>query len=672
MLACLRRATLLLAASAVFGAAWITMTVLAVDHGRNERLHSRSPVVTTTSDAIAWYAETADLVAGRQFSVICLQPLDSGGAPPPGLPRWPEAGEAWLSPALVLADSDGAVRERYGRFAGVIGRVGLADPSELFVYFRPAAPAARTGDRWVAVSGWATARPFPWISEAHRSSPWLTVGLLWLFIGWPGLWAAAMAGSMSLLLGDLAGSTPSIIARRLISELSWTAVGATMAGCVAWWLTRIVPGRPPLGLGLDAHDAAATVRWIPFLAAGAALATTVTVIVAACAVRGRRFHVAWTSAHVADVAGKILSAGLVVAIWGAVGGPLSIWVFGVALVAGLAAVPFVGLRWAHRTVRPLRERRTEEASGSVTAAVGWHRPAAGRLVAFTFALGALLTSGTVIHVVLTQSDANVASAERIRDEVGYSVIQINAASTADQKDRFADLTGPQHLLRIVAHSGSTTLTGTCDALAQLGTMRRCPIGTVPAADVFASYSFFGHSLATLGLLAGGRPASVSTDKTVGTVRALLVLNEDGEAGYRRIARNAYAVLSLPSVSLPGQEWLGSLSRADETAQKLNLLWLAGICCTICAGMLGMAAVLVAGTRSVVFGRGRSGLLVALAAVYLPTNAFALVAGLAVHGAQGSGRLPMTLYSGAFVCTLLLGCVVCMVAPRSAQSPRNGS
>ncbi|MFI9744463.1 ABC transporter permease [Streptomyces sp. NPDC052494] len=75
-------------------------------------------------------------MSGRSASCTC--PLSGGDAPlPPGLDRWPEPGEAVLSPELRRAGAGEDIDHRYGRLAGTIGAEGLDEPSEWLAYVRP-------------------------------------------------------------------------------------------------------------------------------------------------------------------------------------------------------------------------------------------------------------------------------------------------------------------------------------------------------------------------------------------------------------------------------------------------------------------------------------------------------------------------------------------------------
>ncbi|MFE4615942.1 ABC transporter permease [Streptomyces sp. NPDC056747] len=117
------------------------VAVHAVYAGKEERRAARTPVVAADgaagADATAWLALTDSLDAERQFSVVYVSPLRGDAPLPPGLDRWPEPGEAVLSPELRRAGTGEDIDHRYGRLAGTIGEEGLDEPSEWLAYVRP-------------------------------------------------------------------------------------------------------------------------------------------------------------------------------------------------------------------------------------------------------------------------------------------------------------------------------------------------------------------------------------------------------------------------------------------------------------------------------------------------------------------------------------------------------
>ncbi|MGN9845395.1 FtsX-like permease family protein [Nonomuraea sp. H19] len=148
---------------------WLTLGAVAVStalllfavaanaafDARADRGAWRNPVAAT-SGAIAIEASRFDFVRDQAITVVDLAALKDGVPPPPGLPRFPEPGEVWLSPALAeLAKELPAdqLAKRYPDPAGVLGDAGLVHPDELVavVGHAPDAPemtASRSED-WI-------------------------------------------------------------------------------------------------------------------------------------------------------------------------------------------------------------------------------------------------------------------------------------------------------------------------------------------------------------------------------------------------------------------------------------------------------------------------------------------------------------------------------------------
>ncbi|MFD0148476.1 ABC transporter permease [Streptomyces sp. NPDC055721] len=169
------------------------VAVHAVYQGKEERRAARTPVLAAEgagkqgADATAWLALADSLDGERQFSVVYVSPLRGDAPLPPGLDRWPEPGEAVLSPELRRAGAGEDIDHRYGRLAGTIGGEGLDEPSEWLAYVRP-----RDGlrvDRGVEVvtgfgptAGRLAAGLEPGSGESNDKSEWMfqavVIGLL--------------------------------------------------------------------------------------------------------------------------------------------------------------------------------------------------------------------------------------------------------------------------------------------------------------------------------------------------------------------------------------------------------------------------------------------------------------------------------------------------------------
>lgn len=96
---------------------------------------------------------TADFVAGRPLARIDLAAVGAGAPVPPGIPRLPAPGEAFVSPELgrlLVTTPPDQLGNRFGRIVGEIGEAGLAAPDELAVVEGlPAAQLRSAGSREV-------------------------------------------------------------------------------------------------------------------------------------------------------------------------------------------------------------------------------------------------------------------------------------------------------------------------------------------------------------------------------------------------------------------------------------------------------------------------------------------------------------------------------------------
>ena len=120
---------------------------------RADRQAWRHPVAAG-EQASAEQALSTAFVRGQPVTVVDLAALDGNAPVPPGMPRFPEPGETWMSPALAelatnLPDTQLADRFPGERPAGLLDREALAHPDELVaVVGQKAGSAAMTGQRF--------------------------------------------------------------------------------------------------------------------------------------------------------------------------------------------------------------------------------------------------------------------------------------------------------------------------------------------------------------------------------------------------------------------------------------------------------------------------------------------------------------------------------------------
>ncbi|MFF8836260.1 ABC transporter permease [Streptomyces sp. NPDC015130] len=119
------------------------VAVHAVYAGKEERRAGRAAWMAAeeggarAADVTAWLVHSDTLDGERSFPLVYMAPHRGDAPLPPGLDRWPEPGEVFLSPELRRAGADEGIDHRYGRLAGTIGEEGLDEPSEWLAYVRP-------------------------------------------------------------------------------------------------------------------------------------------------------------------------------------------------------------------------------------------------------------------------------------------------------------------------------------------------------------------------------------------------------------------------------------------------------------------------------------------------------------------------------------------------------
>ncbi|MDQ1294166.1 MAG: hypothetical protein QG608_2049, partial [Actinomycetota bacterium] len=148
--------------------------------------------------AKVWMEISTDVLHDEMpFVVFSIEPRVADAPLPPGLPRWPEPGEAFVSPQLLKDGAGEQVADRYGKLAGVIGEDGLGVPDERLVWRRPPRGVALDGnitlnfDEFVGlekatpVGGWGESEYlFSWREFSHAVLGLLTLpALALLYVG---------------------------------------------------------------------------------------------------------------------------------------------------------------------------------------------------------------------------------------------------------------------------------------------------------------------------------------------------------------------------------------------------------------------------------------------------------------------------------------------------------
>ncbi|MEN9711081.1 MAG: hypothetical protein RL441_1073, partial [Actinomycetota bacterium] len=147
------------------------------------------------------------------YSMMVLKPLKPT-PPPPGLERWPERGEVFLSPALWHDGIAQGIESRYGTFAGLISEEGLSAPDERFAYIGYS-PGLVPESSLMPAQVFGTAYPHDWWS---MSLPWNseTAYIFQFPIFFGALLALVILPSLSLLLAARRFDADARAARNLL------------------------------------------------------------------------------------------------------------------------------------------------------------------------------------------------------------------------------------------------------------------------------------------------------------------------------------------------------------------------------------------------------------------------------------------------------------------------
>ncbi|MFD5136074.1 hypothetical protein ACFWMX_07495 [Streptomyces sp. NPDC058378] len=679
---------------------------------RTERGAARTPVLRlhegqTPDEAPLRLQMYLDDVHDRQVEVVFVEPVRPDAPLPPGMSRWPGAGEAVLSPSLA---ADG-VGDRYGRVVGSIAPEGLASPGERYAYARPA-DGSLTVEHAMLATGFGSpdAGGFGDLATVRPFSVFLS--LLIAMLGLPaGLFAvvatrlgAAGRDRRTALLGALGGS------RRQLALLSTgeaapalllgVALTAPALGAVLVTDVRI----PFVGYVLAASD----MRAHAWQLVGALIAAPL--MLAALNVLMHRWTGPGRSTRPrAESRGRLVKAGaalcpvfLGILSWS----PTAFATQGATQTVVL--VSLLGTVGALATL-PAAIALLLSAAGRGVTALGRSRGLAGTLLAGRWTQGrpgylSRLVAGVVIAVGLlsvvqvypSMHTASVQGALAMRERFGHSILTVQMPHGAEERTGSwaAELPPDVEVAVLDSTLGlangagevregpdgpvevrqEVTVRGSCGALQGLGL--KCPAGkgagAVPLSpSTTALRALLPASVTQVGVSRGPLAARQGN--------VLIVYSPQGEAlPLGRLKRDALAVLGPGAlVESVGQGWIGGAALLSSQLRWVTLLGVAGVGLVALAAALNCLAEVVRFARSiapvsVVTGRRR---------VYVTVAAWTLAAPLcaaAVLGAVSAvwvtlpyttpprnGELPPQMLSASVAVLCLLAVLVAGLAALSA-------
>ncbi|MEU9032778.1 FtsX-like permease family protein [Streptomyces sp. NPDC048383] len=596
--------------AASFLVLWVAWSLLAVDaalDARQERQDARSPVMTQQSqEAVARWLERPDYADGQAISVVFLEPLRPDAAPPPGLERWPERGESFLSPQAA-EHAGGTLISRYGTMAGTIGRTGLAEPNELLVYTRsPVEGIFGETNHRTLVSGFGQPNSqfvdyFTVSHQFERSSSDLWV-LLLLFTVMPA------AASLTVVVGggaELRDRRISMLealgasrASRLLVVIGEAAVpvlaGSLLASAAAWATTVWDTDLPFTGHTVSAGDMAPLRVWTPLL-----IVVATALVLGVGALRYARPPMRKTTRprQTKDTSGRTVwvlgSIGTALCLYGtsrADGPGRVVFFFGVMLVIG--ALPSLGGRLSGSLGSAVASLSIRKGDAAGLIAGRWlaARPAVLATLSAAMIVGLGLT--TLGQVVTSQLEGPEIVAKRLAGATNRNAVLINASGNPARFDQLREQLADHPSALMYREGDRTMLSADCKTLAFFGTLTTCPTAATELTDAVKELGATPRTaLAVLGL----SPDQVSitshhpgiTDP-VGV--SLVVFNTTGGPGADRIWGTAYRTLGFPMLDVPVESgMLGAQARADYIKWVLDTA-LIGLLALVLAGIVGAASV----------------------------------------------------------------------------------
>lgn len=634
--------------------------VVSAYDGRAGRDLTRSEVaVGPGRPATVRTAIADDSVRARPVVVIYIEPVTADALPPPGVARWPQPGEVLLSPQLLTDGASEGIRGRYGRFAGVIGLPGLANPTELLAYVRPTDQAGSVALRPIAGYGVPVAPILRGDTMYSRSQSDLFIIIAsMLFL--PSLAVLVMGcrldaesrdRRLSLLdvLGVRGGQRVALTVFDLVAPIiAGTLATAVLAG---WFLTTNV-SLPLARFRLLATDMQAD--WPGLVAA--VLATPIVVLVVVTVVQRRRRSVLTSPRPVtraASVRPRLIAAFIVACLFAfqiVQSLPAGVQVLALAVSAVVAAATLPAVLSAASVGLGLLSARLGRAVGDPASTVAGRKLAAQptattRLIA-SVAVGMILLVTTLVWI--SKLNGPAIDAQQIHAELGTSIVTVTPGR-AEVSEKAITEAVPEDasVLRMQqSGNGAGLLVGSCDVLSRVG----LPCDSVPRPVPYQAG--VDRRIVVLAQLFGGlsyRTDSAAPATTPTQLVTVVVLSNSGDDLAMGPLKTAMARLAVPP---PPVQYLAEGYRVGAQILVDQSRWIPyfgvpGLT------LLAVGALITIGTRFVGFGTS-----------------------LAPIGAMGGRaafflRVAVTMITVPFIVSVILGAAVSAMLTSPLTEPGAG-
>ncbi|KFG72304.1 hypothetical protein FM21_29585 [Streptomyces mutabilis] len=595
----LRFRALVTAAAALGVASVAVFTAVATFEGREQRDTARGPMVADSRDkaALLW-RETNDAFGSSPHALIYLEPLTKDAPLPPGLDRWPEPGEVFMSPRLAEAAKEHGSLDRYGTYAGTISPEGLRSRSERIAYLRSATAPEDLDDKvWLPVRGFGVY--FPALNpDTYRRTLSGTAGTLAVLLVVPALAFVVVAARV--------GSTTRDRRSQLVNALgaSWSHravinVGEALVPCTVGTGLALIPAGfllaanvriPFTGYVLSAADMRQT--W-PLLAGLLVVSWLVSVITVVGLHRVQRSAESTrpgaSSARLPKWRLMVCGAGVA----GIVGSQYlteraQVPVFLTGTVVMWAMLPTVVAMLSVKAGRKIAESGYRAGNAGKLVAGRWTVAHPGVLVRLSVVF--VIGIGLISHIQVWNSrfGDTAAAARAITDRVGDTLLTVTSSTLTDSTVQELSQRLPAGA-RLLSADGNLSeerarldLTGSCADLKALG----LPCATTrkqvnPTADP------------RLDELAGpyqGNLTVRAVDRVgVPGANGMLVVVTDEPGQQAAVEKAAYGVHPGINVEPPGEGWvIGALQKSNVNTW-LSLFGGTGLAMLLGAGLVAAAA-----------------------------------------------------------------------------------